>query len=538
MVDFMQVEITIKNYRCFPDSKPAKILLQKGFTSYVGVNNSGKSSLLKFFYEFRDIFQILSSPNPNLIYALKDNGTDFQIPSSVSDIEEIFCNLNNRNIEIEIRDLESTRDNPLIPNRIVLTILRGTKTWLAKLFLIDGPLNLVNTTPSFQGTILQLTNTTTKVELSGVFQVFKELSGTLYIGPFRNAINAVSNEGNYYDIQVGTNFIHSWRTWKTGNLKKQREAIIKLTDGIKHIFDYDNLEINPSEDSKDIIVFINGKSYKLSELGSGLTQFILVFANAAIKQPSYILIDEPELNLHPSLQLDFLTTLGSYASEGVLFATHSIGLARASAERIYSVRKVTDGESEIFDLEATKRFSELLGELSFSGYRELGSDKVLLVEGTTDVKTIQQFLRLHKIDHKILVLPMGGNSLINGSSEEELAEITRISKNIFALIDSERTTSEAQLDANRAGFVEICERLRIHCHVLGRRATENYFSDEAVKKIKGKNYRALGPYEKLNEISPSWSKIENWRIAREMTLDDLNKTDLGEFLLILKDIEE
>ena len=76
--------------------------------------------------------------------------------------------------------------------------------------------------------------------------------------------------------------------------------------------------------------------YKASELGSGLVQFILVFSNAAMRNPraAYILLDEPELSLHPSLQLDFLTALGSFASEGVIFATHSIGLARASADHL------------------------------------------------------------------------------------------------------------------------------------------------------------------------------------------------------------
>lgn len=533
----MQVEITIKNYRCFPDSKPAKILLQKGFTSFVGVNNSGKSTLLRFFYEFRSLFRFLSHPNGNLINALiSDTPQMFDAASSISDLEEIFCKLNTRNIEIEIRDLEPNQNNPLIPNQISLTIIRGTTSWLGKLYLIDGPLNLVNYSLGFQGTVLVTTDKEAPIpiaELSGIFSMFRILSETLYIGPFRNAINMVA-DANYYDIHVGKNFIQSWRSWKTGSITRQNEAIIRLTDNIKHIFDYDVLEINPSEDVNNLKVFINGRSYKLSELGSGITQFILVLANAAIKKPSYILIDEPELNLHPSLQIDFLTTLGSYASEGVLFATHSIGLARASADRIYSIRKVVDGESEISKLEATPRFSEFLGELSFSGYRELGFDKVLLVEGTTDVKTIQQFLRLHKMDHKIVLLPMGGSSLINRESEEELAEIIRISENTFALIDSERIESGAKLDANRSAFVEICEKIGIQCHVLERRAIENYFPDRAVKKIKGENYRALGPYEKINEISPSWSKAENWKIAREMNLDDLKTTDLDEFLYSLK----
>jgi hypothetical protein len=33
----MEIEITLKNYRCFPDTNPAKITLRDGFTSFVGV---------------------------------------------------------------------------------------------------------------------------------------------------------------------------------------------------------------------------------------------------------------------------------------------------------------------------------------------------------------------------------------------------------------------------------------------------------------------------------------------------------------------
>lgn len=535
----MQVEITIKNYRCFPDSKPAKILLQKGFISFVGVNNSGKSTLLKFFYEFRDIFRFLSE-GARIIDVLDGKSIGFNLPPPISDTEEIYCNANNRDLEIRIRHIYTTREkeqnSELIPDRFDIIINRDTKRFTSKIYLDTGELIFNHNKPhhnmDFQETSLRFEGNP-KAELSGIIQTFKTLSETLYIGPFRNVINVVPGE-NYYDIQVGKQFIDTWRTWKTGAQKIHNESIIRLTDDIKKIFDYDVLEINPSERGDDLKVFINGKSYKLSELGSGITQFILVLANAIIKQPSYILIDEPELNLHPSLQLDFLTTLCSYATEGVLFATHSIGLARASADRIYSVRKVADGESEISDFESTSCFSEFLGELSFTGYKELGFDKILLVEGTTDVKTIQQFLRLHKIDHQIVLLPMGGSSLINSSSEQELTEIIRISNNIFALIDSERNESDAELDTDRAAFVEICKKIGIDCHTLNRRATENYFTDKAVKKIKGEKYQALKHYEKLGEISLPWSKSENWKIAREMTLDDLNATDLGKFLLTLK----
>ena len=57
----MQIDLTIKNYRCFADLSPARITIQPGFTGFLGANNSGKSTILKFFYEFRALFRLLSS---------------------------------------------------------------------------------------------------------------------------------------------------------------------------------------------------------------------------------------------------------------------------------------------------------------------------------------------------------------------------------------------------------------------------------------------------------------------------------------------
>jgi hypothetical protein len=242
------------------------------------------------------------------------------------------------------------------------------------------------------------------------------------------------------------------------------------------------------------------------------------------------LLDEPELNLHPSLQVDFLTTIASYATEGVLFGTHSIGLARSVAQQVYGLKRLRQGASEMRPLEALPRLPEFLGELSFSGYRELGFQGVLLVEGPTDVTTIQQFLRKLRLDHKIVLLPLGGSTMINGGREAELIEIQRISNDINVLIDSERQIEGSNLATERRAFVASCEKLGIRCHVLHRRAIENYLTDRAIKAIKSTAYRALAAFERLGDAAPAWSKRENWRIAREMSLDELNGTDLGDFL--------
>lgn len=525
----MEIDIAIKNYRCFPDTRRAHICLRPGFAAFVGVNNSGKSSLLKFLYEFRALFQLICSPG-SLLAALKGTHQGFGLAGSITDANQLFCDSNGRDLVIELRvQIPRAKDLP-VPNRLIITVPRGTNTFFARL---DLPTDTRFDPQQFHfstSTLLDMSVTNRMpTDCSDYFEAFKDLSEILYIGPFRNAINVGTND-NYFDIQVGQGFIQNWRQWKTGNSRKSNEAAYKLTQDIRHIFDFNSLEINPSPDDKTLQIFIDGRSYRLSDLGSGLAQFILVLANSAARAPSYILIDEPELNLHPSLQLDFLTTLTSYARQGILFATHNIGLARASADRIYALRKIKQGECEVTDFEGMRSLSEFLGELSYSGYRELGFDRVLLVEGPTEIKTVQQFLRLYKKDHIIVLLPLGGSQMINANREMELQEITRISPNVSALIDSERGAAGNPLDSNRAAFVAICEQVGIRWHVLERRAIENYFTESAVKTVKGDKYKALSPYEKLADSTPAWAKAENWRIAREMNKSDLEQTDLGKFL--------
>ena len=528
----MDVDLTLKNYRCFPDDKPARISLRNGFTAFVGANNSGKSSIFRFLYEFRPLFDLLSQPTGRVASALRGEQEAFQL-QSVLDPTEVFCNYNSRDMGIELEfkgaDGESADEVAPPPQRVALTIPRNTQKWVAQVFSPSLTENLTAEDIILSDTMLVRRGGPQLANLSSLFHVCRVLAKAIYIGPFRNVINVGGTE-HYFDIQVGRQFVSTWRSFQAGGLKRHNELIDRLTDDIRRIFRFGRLQILPSEDGTTMQLMIDGKSFKLPEVGSGIAQFILVLANAATKDPSFILIDEPELNLHPSLQLDFLTTLCTYSTHGVIFATHSIGLARAAADRIYSFRPVADGGTEVRELEATPRLAEFIGELSFSGYQELGFDNILLVEGRHDIKTIHQFLRRYKKEHQIVLLPLGGATLINENSEAELQEIKRISQNVSALIDSERDAPDAPLSANRQAFVDVCKRLSMPCHVLDLRAIENYFTDRALKAIKGEKYEALGPYQKLEDAPLSWGKEENWRIAREMTLEELQSTDLGQFL--------
>jgi predicted ATPase len=524
----MQIQLTIKNYRCFPDETPLRFDLTQGFTAFVGANNSGKSSLLRLFYEIRALFSQLTNIN-QLVVLSRGQPQGFPFAPSVTDANDFFSNVNGRDAEI---NFEFSPPQPMpeqFLHRVGLTLARSTKTYSARFVGSYGPLQPHENNNYISNTLIKAAASPFATDLAEMMATMSQLSRILYIGPFRNAINVGTNE-DYFDIQVGQSFVRAWRNYKTGPIKNQNETIYKLTADIQRIFGFHNLEINPSPDDDSLQIFVDGRSYRLHEVGSGLAQFIIVLANVAIKRPSFILIDEPELNLHPSLQLDFLTTLASYATEGVVFSTHNIGLARAAADRVYGVRRVSQGRSEVYPLESIPRLSDFVGELSFYGYKELGFDRILLVEGPTEVRTIQQFLRMLKKEHKIVLLPLGGSSLINGVSELELEEVKRISDNASALIDSERSAAGEALSPAREAFRKVCAAAKIDCHVLERRATENYLSERAIQAAVGATHTVLAPYERLGDRKSGWGKAQNWKIAREMNLKEIESTDLHAFL--------
>lgn len=535
----MKLQVSIQNYRCFADSNPAKFVLQNGIIAFVGPNNSGKSNCLRFFYEFRKLFAKISTQQ-GFNEGLNSTNNSFSLQMfDGGDLESLFSRSNNRDMVINFEILDDLPEMEFGPDGInKVLIIKKLKIYIKRsngTYIIDcldsNNKQVKAPEPRIKNGTFLYSNVGYKGQLKYFFEIFSRLSSTLYIGSFRNILNIGTNS-QYFDISIGESFITEWANYKSGSTQ-ERDASYQLTQEIKNIFNFKELEINASNDNRKLIIGINGKSYWLSELGSGLSHFIIVLINATLKKRAFIMIDEPELNLHPTLQLDFLTTLATKAEEGILFSTHTLGLARSSADLIYTVMPTNiDGESKINEFESTKNLAELLGELNFSGYRELGFKKVLLVEGVTEVRVIQQFLRKLKKDHEVLLLPLGGSAFINSISDIELEEIRRITPEIFALVDSEKNSEEDEPKKGHAQFIQLCTKLGIKNHMLKLRSIENYLTDKAIKLVFGEKYTALSPYESLDSRAQlGWSKRDNYRIAKMMDFEEIKNTDLGEFLI-------
>lgn len=504
MADF---DITLKNYRCFEDARPASIRIGKGFTALIGPNHAGKSALLKTFFELRNVWAWFRERVEYLSSGRNDTAKVSLL--GLEDPAEVYCDANDRGLEIELRVSQphATPDSAPFLERVKLTCERSTA---AQVFSCE---------PSFNRTDEEML-----ADGSAIESVLKDLQGAIYIGPFRNAIS--DGAGHYYDLAVGPACVEAWRAWKTGSSKAHVRVTEAVTEDIRDLFGLSKLEINASHDGKSFQVLVNGRPYKLRELGAGLAHSIVVLTNVAMRQPTYIFIDEPELNLHPGLQPHFLQKLAGYASEGVVYATHSMGLARAMADRVYSLQH-RRGHIAVKPLADTPSYAQLTGELGFASMREAGFDTIVLVEGLAEHRTFLHFLRLFGKERKVMLLPLGELSLAKGV-ELELADLRRFAKTIWMFSDSDRTSFGGAPAPERVELEGLFQKLDIKVCLTALRGLENYFPDNAIKAELGPKYAALGPFG--TPKNGAWVKAHNWRIARHMTKSDLAGTDLGQFL--------
>ena len=99
----MDLDLVVKNYRVFTDARPAKFTLAPGFTAFVGLNNAGKTSILRFFYEFRPVFTTLSEHLNYIQTSLQQPAWGFgETLQDVADREEVFNNRNDRDLSFEL----------------------------------------------------------------------------------------------------------------------------------------------------------------------------------------------------------------------------------------------------------------------------------------------------------------------------------------------------------------------------------------------------------------------------------------------------
>lgn len=495
------IKVQIKNYRSIPLDAPITITLKEGIQFIVGVNNVGKSNLLRFFSEVRQCFY-----QP---HTLTNDGESYQ------ELKIPFDSMVNQNhqehsieFSIECKGIQEKLEiNP-----------RGDYKHSRNLYL----------TSSYA--TLDFRKKSERVDR--VLDMVLVLTKIMYIGATRVSISDA--EGKSYDGSVGKRFFREWNSWATGNEKIKMRKISDLVEELKELFGFKVFSISVNSDNSEMIITNDEGAFALNELGTGMSQFIVTLGNALFLNPSFIFIDEPEINLHPKMQEMFVRSLAAKAKYGLIATSHSIGLARSVADDILSLTKESGKPKLVpFGRHFHTTIGQSISEMGFSQYTELGANHILLVEGVTDIKCFREILRKWNLDQHFVVMSLGGGDFITDKADiaDELKELSRFNaKSISVVFDSERTSRNAVLSDKLAGFKKTCELLNFDVFPTEVHSTENYITQKAIDTVLGKGYKQLGPFENFNTVQKKWSKDKNWLMFREMTKEDFNNTELKSFI--------
>jgi predicted ATPase len=229
-----------------------------------------------------------------------------------------------------------------------------------------------------------------------------------------------------------------------------------------------------------------GATVSPSEISSGESELIslgiecLVFEKECKRgKRNVLLIDEPDVHLHPDLQARFAKFIEQIAQAEdilILIATHSTALLGAMSEDEHTrIAFIGNGDTDITFTPVTDSYKKVLPVFGAHPLSNIFNQApVLLLEGDDDERIWQQAVRSANGRIKIYPCAVDGISQLKGLEED----VSKILQSVYdnAVGFSLRDRDEAPTEINDIGPVK---RMRLNC-----RAAENLLlSDEVLQKL-------------------------------------------------------
>lgn len=231
-------------------------------------------------------------------------------------------------------------------------------------------------------------------------QIFKDNTNTSI--PLRNCFNIAGIKQDSIKSAIETIYNNSAK-----KSKLQRKLSEKVTQYINTVwtehkikinFDIDNMQLSfliEEQDDSNVMIDVSQRS-------DGFKQFISILLNLSIENETgalenkIILLDEPEIHLHPSGQKYLRDELLKIAENNiVIYATHSIYMVdKKNLDRHYHVQK-DNGLTTVKKIEKDNPLGDevLYGALGTSVLEHL-EPNVLIVEGKTDRDIFNLYCRI------------------------------------------------------------------------------------------------------------------------------------------------
>jgi ABC-type cobalamin/Fe3+-siderophores transport system ATPase subunit len=443
----MITSIHFKNFKALEDFS----LTIKDFNVLTGPNNSGKSTILDGIRVLQGAYRFASRRKPTLIN-LPDHRRVFgyEIPDSSIPIilENIQTDLNT--------DSPSTIKYKFSQDRaLTLLFQQEHPTYL----YFETPRKSPVTATSFRA---EFPINISVVPTLGPFEINEELVEEEYIQ-------------RWYGSRRSPRLFRSYWYYNSSSFEEFKELVETTWKG---------MSISPPQKrdvlSKNLVMFCDEKRFprEICWAGFGFQIWLQLLTHVLnAKKSDILVVDEPEIYLHPDLQHKILELLRNVDARIVL-ATHSVEIINSvETSEVLLVEKTNKSAKRISDLEELQKVSNLLGSGQNIQLTRLARGKrILFVEGK-DLKLLTKLSKICKSEElfssgEITVIPIEGftqhDRIIhtNWGFTQILGEELRIA----VLLDRDyRSDEEVNIVVGK-----LTKEVAL-AHILDKKEIENYF---------------------------------------------------------------
>lgn len=263
------------------------------------------------------------------------------------------------------------------------------------------------------------------------------------------------------------------------------EVYESIINEIKHYFpEIEEVESDRTEEDIATLTYSEyGKQLDILYSGTGLKHFLDVLLKTIISGASVVLLDEPEMGLHPDLQRRFITYLHKVSDEKNIqffLATHSqVLLNYADTVNYYRIIN-TKGNRKIIPVRGDA-IQTLLSDLGLRPSDVFNQDICILLEGATEIVFFEHIIRnLYKTEFENIAIGIlqycGGaaEGIISGSID--VSNITPAQIYTFWIRDRD-APENSQPSENSRQFVRALQDNGLETHIWSKREIEYYFPD-------------------------------------------------------------